>query len=180
MKPLPVLSLIGITTLAAVLGASSIHATGFVNGDFETGFAGWTVSGGLWYGGTNYPADYAFNAGPFRAAVVGVFDVPCLTSKGVSVPQVRSGSYSACLSGNDGGGYHFAQIQQTVAGWTSPYFLFDFSAVLQDSSHTRAQRPHFRVILENLTTGTTIHNVAYYSDDATPGLWLRTGSAPDD
>ena len=85
MKTSSTLRLICISTLAAVLGASSAHAADFVNGDFEAGFAGWTMSGGLWFGGTNYPADYGFNAGPYQSAVVGIFDVPCLTSLGVSV-----------------------------------------------------------------------------------------------
>ena len=176
MMPALTLRLLRAGVLAAVLGAPSAHAADFVNGGFETGsFLGWTQSGGFWYGGTNYPADYTFNEGPYQSAIVMPGDVPCLMNSGASVGQVRSGAYAARLNSNDFftagySGYHFSQIQQTVSNWTSPYFSFDWSAVLQDSGHLHSGRPHFRIILENLPQGATIRNAAYYSDDTTPDM----------
>ena len=180
MKSSSTLLIIGVSTLAAFFGAPSARAADFINGNFEAGLLGWTEAGGSWFGGLNYPADYTFRIPPYQSLIVTPRNVPCLAGKGVIVDEVRSGGYSLRLNSNDGGGYNFSQIQQTVPGWNSPYFLFDWSAVLQDSGHARTARPHFRVILENVTRGTTIHNVAYYSDDPTPGMWLRTGGAADD
>ena len=112
-------------------------------------------------------------------------NVPCLEAM-ESVDQVRSGSYAARINSNDtftpGGpaNRHFSQIQQIVSGWNSPYFSFDLSAILQDSGHERVGRPHFRVILEDLTTATTIYNIAYYSDNLPPSMVLRTGPSTED
>ena len=187
MKPWSALRLIGVGTLAAVLGARSAHAADFFNGGFETGsFDGWTQNGGEWVGGTNYPADYSFGDSPYQSAIVEPSDVPCLAGMGVSVNQVRSGSYAARINSNDSyitGGFancHFSQIQQTVSNWNSPYFSFDWSAVLQDSGHARVSRPHFRVIVEDLTTATTIHDIAYYSDNLPPDMVQRTGPSTED
>ena len=187
MKSSSALRLIRVGTLAAVLGALSARAADFFNGGFEAGsFAGWTENGGYWYGGTNYPANYSFDNSPYQSAIVEPGDVPCLASLGVSVNQVRSGSYAARINSNDAfttGGLaysHFSQIQQTVSGWNSPYLSFDWSAVLEDSGHARENRPHFRVILEDLTTATTIYNIAYYSDNLPPDVVQRTGPFTED
>jgi hypothetical protein len=187
MKSLSALRLICVWTLAAVLGAWSARAADFCNGGFETGsFDGWTENGGYWFGETNYPADYYFTDSPYQSAIVEPGDVPCLASLGVSVSQVRSGSHAARINSNDtyipGGAAnsHFSQIQQTVSGWNSPYFSFDWSAVLQDSGHARENRPHFRIILEDLTTATTIYNIAYYSDNLPPDMVQRTGPFAED
>ena len=176
-----------LSALAAVLGAPLARAADFVNGGFETGsFAGWTENGGYWYGGTNYPTDYTFTSGPYQSMIVTPDDVPCLASKGVSINEVESGSYSARINSNDsytdGGwaGWDFSQIQQTVTNWDSPYLSFDWSAVLQDSGHDHSNRPHFRVILEDLTTATTLYNIAYYSDDLPPDMVQRTGPDSED
>jgi len=174
-------------TLAAVLGALSAHATDFFNGGFEAGsFNGWTENGGCWFGQTNYPADYSFADGPYQSERVEPGDVPCLAGTGVSINQVRSGSYAARINSNDtyfsgsSANSHFSQIQQTVSGWNSPYFSLDWSAVLQDSGHVRENRPHFRVILEDLTTATTIYNIAYYSDNLPPDMVQYTGPSSED
>jgi hypothetical protein len=187
MKSPSVLRLLCVGTLAAVLGAPLAHAAGFSNGGFEAGsFDGWTENGGYWLGETNYPADYTFTDSPYESAIVEPGDVPCLASMGVSVNQVRSGSYAARINSNDtyvpGGSAncHFSQIEQTVSGWNSPYISFDWSAILQDSGHTRVNRPHFRVILTDLTTATTIYNIAYYSDNLPPDMVQYTGPSTED
>ncbi len=187
MKSPSILRLIGVGALAASLGTPLLHAADFSNGGFEAGSCdGWTENGGYWLGETNYPTDYTFTDSPYESAIVESGDVPCLASKGININQVRSGSYAARINSNDtyisGGSAncHFSQIQQTVSGWNSPYISFDWSAVLQDSGHARVNRPHFRVILEDLTTATTIYNIAYYSDNLPPDMVQRTGPGPED
>lgn len=183
--------LLAFTTLVAILTAPSFFAADFANGGFETGtFDGWVQSGGYWFGGTNYPANYIYSNAPFQSAVVGPLDptnVPCLWTKGVNIAQVRNGLYSARINSNDKlynpGGLamrHFSQIQQVVPAWNSPYFSFEWSAVLEDSGHDRPNRPHFRVIFEDLTKGTTNCNMVYYSDTLPPAIVQTTGPGTED
>ena len=184
MRTSPALSLTVSFILAVGLGAATATANDFINGGFENGtFDGWIQAGGVRYLATNYPADYTFTGGPFQSAVISWADpvnVPCLEFRGAAVPQVRTGRYAARVNSDDGGGFDFSQIMQTVTNWDSVYFSFDWSAVLQDSGHLRVARPHFRVMLDNATRGTNIYNLLYFSDNLPPGMVMRTGPDPAD
>jgi hypothetical protein len=153
-----------LATLVAV--AMPSYGVTINNGDFETGsFSGWTQDSGLWYGGNNYPTSYTFNGGPYQSAIVTPGDVPCLASYNVHISEVYAGNYAARINNNLHGGYDFSQIQQTFTNWDASYLTFWWSAVLMDSGHNDPERPHFRVMVNDLTTSTLLFDYSYNSDN---------------
>ncbi len=166
---------------AATLAGAPAFADVFGNGDFETGnFNGWTEKGGLWYGyqkpdpsGPNYPADYTFGNAPYQSAIVTPGNIAVLGA--ANIPQVYSGNYAARINSNDGGSFHFSQIEQTAKNWSASYLYFAWNAVLQEPGHPHKEEPHFIIRLDDLTTGQNLLNTFYASDNLPPALLKTQG-----
>lgn len=142
---------------AACAGALALSANaGFVNGGFESGdFTGWSQANGYWYGGTYYQ-NVAGNLN--KSAVVGVGTDPLTLNNLHTVPY---GNYAARVNNSDPNA-HWSLISQTAV-WTDPNIYFAWAAVLQEPSnfHGEDAAPHFRVILQDLTTGVQLYNQSY-------------------
>ncbi len=170
---------VAVAAFAAI--ASSAHASGFSNGDFETGdFTGWTQGSGYWNasGGAPYPT---YSTGPgatlvpslftpggaYYNASAGVFTITNPggdANTGNALNMVYSGSHSAKL--NDiNNNYSVSVITQSVKNYTDSHIYFAWAAVLE-GSHDITDSDNFTLNLTDDTTGTVIYSVSYSSASA--------------
>jgi len=153
-----------------LLLAAGPAAAGIINGGFETGdWTGWTKNGG------SFDGTYHWTGDPGKSAVVGTgFDY----YSNDQLPQVAYGNYAARVNNYDYN-YHFSTIEQTVSNWGTGKVFFAWAAVLEEPSnaHPPADAPHFRITLYDVTTSTTLYDVAFnvYQPPLIPGFQWKDG-----
>lgn len=176
-----------LSKLLPVMGIASamtfpVATAAFVNGDFESGaFTGWTKAGGLWEESPQNSGNVVIfsNVDPNVSAIIHdaggtagatVFD----PNTNGNLAEVLQGNYSARLN-DQTNGYHFSTLSQTVTNYTANNMYFGFAAVLQEPSneHPEAAAPHFSFNIYDVTTSTTLYNIAFnvYNAAASGMAW---------
>jgi hypothetical protein len=159
-----------LVALLALVGAPAF-ADSFINGGFETGWAGWIQGGGYWQSGaapspTAYlPGGANYNMAGNRSAIVTGGTDPIS-----GLPMVIEGSQSARINDYTNN-YHVSVVSQTVASYNEPTIYFGWAAVLEES-HGIGDSDYFALKLTNDTKGTTLYAVSYDSA-STPGVFTR-------
>ena len=149
------------TALATALSlcvTAPAMATGFVNGDFESGnFNGWSQGGGLWYGSPLPPVSPSIYVGGIPVNQIMSVGTDPITGANT----VYSGTYSA-RANNSINNRSVSTLYQSVANYTDNNIYFAWNAVLE-ASHGLTDSDYFSLTLRDDTTSTDIVSRAYSS-----------------
>jgi hypothetical protein len=166
MKMLP-------AAILAAFAAGSVHAAGFVNGDFETGTtAGWTAVGDFFRGGYNNtaltPALVLSTATTnSRSAIINTSYVDPNVGAALG-STVYSGNYSYRVEDTTSGGYA-SVISQSVTNYTDTDIFFAWKAVLL-GAHGTSDAATLKITLTDDTTHTTLISRDYNAASGGSGI----------
>ncbi|MCX7082388.1 MAG: PEP-CTERM sorting domain-containing protein [Methylococcales bacterium] len=141
----------------SLMVSGSAYATGFTNGNFETGdLTGWTGAGGSWGGSPMAPVNPSTYVGtPNNTIMTGGAD-PITGAN-----RVYSGNDSVRV--NDSvNNYSVSTLSQTVANYTDSAIFFAWNAVLE-ASHGLTDSDYFSLTLHDDTSNTDIVSRGYSS-----------------